>query len=381
MKEEYAKYENYASAFQAFTQLCRNNNFKIGIQENIEALSTATSSLLINRIQFKYALKSIFCTSAEEAIAFERLFKQFWGGEGTFIKSKTTYKNQTNLSQNNNKSTLVMMGLGNGEDQTQKNSEAKNTYGASKREKLSKTDFAKVSHKDIDLLEELAMQLWHQMSLRLKRKFKKGKKGTVNLQQTIRSNISNGGNFLNLVKRQKKIKKYKLVVLLDVSGSMDKYSFFLLKFIYALRANFTQMEAFIFSTKLIRITEFLQHNQLQVSLNLLSQNAKNWSDGTKIGACLNAFNQQFAKQVLNGKTLTILLSDGLDTGEPAELQTELNKIKMRTKKLVWLNPLKGMEGYQPIQRGMKVALPSLHHFGSSQNINSLLQLENILYHA
>jgi len=154
MKEEYAKYENYASAFLAFTQLCRNNEIKVGVQENIEALIIATSSLLINRRQFRYALKSIFCTSVEEAIAFERLFKQFWGGEGTFIKSKTTYKNQTNLSQNNNESTLVMMGLGNGEDQTQNNSEAKNTYGASKREKLSKTDFAKVSHKNVNLKKE-----------------------------------------------------------------------------------------------------------------------------------------------------------------------------------------------------------------------------------
>jgi len=381
MKDAYAKYENYASAFLAFTQICRKQDFKVGIQENIESLSIATFGLLNNRTQFKHALKSIFCTCKDEAVIFEQLFKDFWGSEGTFVKSKTTYKNQTNLIKNK-QATLVMVGVDDRNDeQEKKNTEAKNTFGANKRETLRQTDFAKVNGMDSDLLEELAMQLWRQMSLRLKRKFKKGTKGTINLQQTIRSNISNGGNMLDLVKRKKKIKKYKLVVLLDVSGSMDKYSFFLLKFIYALRANFNQIEAFVFSTKLVRITEFLQYNQLQVSLHLLSQYAKNWSGGTQIGACLNTFNAQFAKRVLNGKTLTLLLSDGLDTGAPAHLKIEINKIKMRTKKLVWLNPLKGMEGYQPIQRGMQAALPSLHHFGAAHNINSLLQLENIISHA
>lgn len=84
---------------------------------------------------------------------------------------------------------------------------------------------------------------------------------------------------------------------------------------------------------------------------------------------------------MQGKTLTIVLSDGLDTGESNDLQKELNQIKMRTKKLVWLNPLKGSEGYQPIQKGMQAALPSLHHFEAAHNINSLLNLEKIIQDA
>lgn len=376
----FEKYETFAEAFLAFTQICRHNNLKVGINENIEALSSATSGLINQRMQFQYALKSIFCTEKEESKIFEELFKSFWGSSGTFIKSKMTHYNKSNLKKSN-KNTLVMMGVGKDENEDDNQTEAKNTFGASKMAKLCNTDFAKVKSIDSDLLEALAMQLWQQMSLRLKRKFRNGAKGNVDLQSTIRRNISRGGNLLNLIRRRKKIQKYKLVVLLDVSGSMDKYSFFLLKFMYALQSNFKQMEAFIFSTKLIQITPFLQHKNLQESLHQLSAYANNWSGGTQIGACLQHFNEQFAKRILPGKTLTIILSDGLDTGEPQVLQNALLKIKMRTKKLVWLNPLKGIEGYQPIQRGMKVALPTLHHFEAAHTINSLLNLEKIIQDA
>lgn len=378
---DFEKYETFAGAFMAFTQLCRSNDLKIGINENIEALSSVAFSLMNNRRQFKYALKSIYCTNEEETKTFDGLFTQFWGADGTFIKSKTTYKNRSNLSKKNKntQSSLVMMGLGKEENEAE--TEAKNTSGASKATALRNTDFAKIKSIDNALLEELAMQLWHQMSLRIKRKFKKGKKGSVDIQSTIRRNLSRGGNLLSLVRRQKKLQKYKLVVLLDVSGSMDKYSFFLLKFMYALKANFRQMEAFIFSTKLEQITSFLQHKNIDDSLRQLSGYAKNWSGGTQIGACLKTFNQQFAKRVLHGKTLTIILSDGLDTGEPEDLYKEMNQIKMRTKKLVWLNPLKGMQGFQPIQRGMQAALPALHHFEAAHSINSLLKLEKIIQDA
>jgi len=380
MMNDFEKYKTFAEAFLTFTQICRNNDLKVGINENIEALSSATFGLVNKRLQFKYALKSIFCTTEEETQTFDDLFKRFWGADGSFIKSKTLYKNRSNLKkEQNTQSTLVMMGFGKEENEAE--TEAKNTHGASKIAALRNTDFAKVKSMDSALLEKLALQLWHQMSLRIKRQFKKGMKGSVDIQSTIRRNLSRGGNLLSLIRRQKKRRKYKLVVLLDVSGSMDKYSFFLLKFMYSLQANFRQMEAFIFSTKLLRISPFLQQKNLNKSLHLLNAYANNWSGGTQIGACLQDFNQQFAKRILHGKTLTIILSDGLDTGEPEDLQKEINQIKMRTKKLVWLNPLKGMQGYQPIQRGMQAALPALHHFEAAHSINGLLNLEKIIQDA
>ena len=198
------------------------------------------------------------------------------------------------------------------------------------------------------------------------------------MRRTIRRSISAGGEPIELFFKSKKPKKHRLIVLLDVSGSMDKYSFYLLRFVCALREHFRQAEAFVFSTSLIRITKALQHNYLEAVLVAISQKADNWSGGTKIGDCLRQFNEQYGKRMLNGLPFVIILSDGLDTGSPEIVGKELQKIRRRSKKTIWLNPLKGMKGYEPIARGMKEALPSIDDFRTAHNLESLLALENIL---
>ena len=128
----------------------------------------------------------------------------------------------------------------------------------------------------------------------------------------------------------------------------------------------------------MRITPYLDHQQLKQVLALLSAGANHWSSGTKIGECLQQFNERHARQVMHGRTVTLVLSDGLDTGPPELLGAELAKIKRQTRRLIWLNPLKGMEGYQPLARGMQAALPQVDHFQAAHNLNSLLALEKLL---
>jgi len=375
----YTEHTSFTQAFIGFSQVCRSHELNVGIHENQQALIAATEGLWGEYMPFKYAMTAIYCTRQDELERFDKLFEDYWGMKKELRKSETKYRNKSNLKKKN-KGSAVMMGLDRDNAQDDDN-EARNTSGATDNDALRKTDFAHVEQMQNDILEELAEQLWKQMSLRLKRKTKVGKKGKINIQQTIRRNLSNGGNMLELIRRKKKMQKYRLVILLDVSGSMDKYSFYLLKFVHSLRANFENVEAFIFSTELVRITDFLNKKSISETLSMLSLNTQTWSSGTKIGDCLKTFNDEHSKRVLNGKTLTIVLSDGLDTGEPDDLHIQLEKIKLRTKKLVWLNPLKGMEGYQPIQRGMEAALPTLDHFGAAHNIDSLLALENILIDA
>ncbi len=246
-------------------------------------------------------------------------------------------------------------------------------------ERLRKTDFSKLSQQDSQLLERIAQKLWEQMSYRLKRKMKTTlHDGAIDLRKTIRSSIAFGGDPIVLKRKSKKPRKQRLIILLDVSGSMDKYSFFLLRFLCALQTHFKEIEAFIFSTNLIRITDYLQSKNLDLTLSLLSVKANNWSGGTKIGSCLQTFNDQYAKRILNGQTTVVLLSDGLDTGTPELLGTELKKIKLRTRRLIWLNPLKGMQGYEPIQRGMSAAMPQIDVFRTAHHLDSLLELEKIL---
>lgn len=360
----------------AFAQFVRSQGLNIGIEETELALLAADEQLLKERKYFKNALKVIFCTTPEERELFEKLFILYWDTspvDQRERKSKTSIQGEVQKKANRS---LVMLGRGKTEAEA---AEAKNVSGANETERLQQTDFAALQEMDAKLLEEIAAKLFKEMSVRLRRRMKASRKeGPINLRRTIRRSIGSGGEPIELFHRSKKRKKHRLIVLLDVSGSMDKYSFYLLRFVCALREHFWQAEAFVFSTSLVRISKALQLNYLDSVLSAISQKADNWSGGTKIGECLKQFNDLYGKRMLNGSPFVIILSDGLDTGEPEILGQELKKITRRSKKTIWLNPLKGMKGYEPIARGMKEAMPSIDDFRTAHNLASLLALENVL---
>ena len=328
---------------------------------------------------FEHALTSLFCKEEEERAPFKSLYKKFWRQKGTVLQNRITRKNNSNFSVRK-ASTAVMLGTGSS-DLDESGEESKTTSGANTDETAKLTDFSLLTEQQALELDRLSEKLVREMSLRIKRKRKKSKKGAISISESIRKNIQNGGTIMNLARKDRKKEKFRLLILLDVSGSMDKYSFYLLKFMWALRSHFKQVEVFTFSTKLVRITDFISEKNMDLALSMVSYNAKHWSSGTKIGESLQNFNEEYSKKYLNGKTMTLILSDGLDTGEPEILETAIQNIKLKSKKLIWLNPLKGMKGYEPIQVGMKTALPSVNYFGSAHNFSSLLELENILSHA
>ncbi len=373
----FRSYHSITESILGFASFARSHDFNVGIHEVQEALTASSTGLIQEKKSLQYALKAIFCGSAEDTLRFDDLFESYWQTLKDSLKSSIEIKSRLPRANQAVRS-LVFMGKGKaGEEKPEE--DTKNVSGANTQERLRKTDFSRVSDIDSAHLERLAMDLWRQMGKRLRRKMKNSTtQGTLDIRQTIRNNISNGGSMLELCFKDKKPEKYRLVILLDVSGSMDKYSFYLLRFILALREHFQNIEAFIFSTQLVRITDFLRIKNLDSVLTFLSKGTDHWSSGTKIGACLHEFNATFAKRALNGRTMTLVLSDGLDTGEPELLANELSKIKRRSRRLIWLNPLKGTEGYQPLARGMKAALPEIDVFKSAHSLESILELERYL---
>ena len=378
--DHFTHYDSFQEALTGFTTLCRDYELKVGLSHSMEAMALAKHGFSQDQDTFQFALRSLYCTCEEEYESFDYCFRTFWN------KKKHTYNHTTSKSRTktnaakHNKASLVMAGFNPNGEQPKPKEEASQVSGASRIEALKRTDFTMVSKMDSELLDEIAEQLLRQLNHKLKRKMRVAKRGPIDLRKTIRRNMSNGEALIELIKKNRKKDKYRIVLLLDVSGSMDKYSFFLLKFIWSLKSHLKNIEAFVFSTNLIRITEFIHHDQLDRAMADLSQHANNWSGGTKIGECLRAFNDQYAKRILNGKSITLVLSDGLDDGNPGLMRGELEKIKMRTSKLVWLNPLKGTKGYEPTAQGMQAALPYIDEFQSAHNLNSLLELENILTH-
>ena len=208
----------------AFSQFVRNHGLNIGVEETELALQAAKGHLLTDRKNFKHALKIIFCTNPEERQLYEKLFRLYWDTNPVDLrenKNKTTL--QGTVEKKTNRS-LVMMGRGKSDDET---AEAKNVSGANEAERLQRTDFSKIQEIDSRLLDEIAAKLFREMALRLRRRMKESRKqGQINLRRTIRRSIGYGGEPIELYHRSQKKKKHRLIVLLDVSGSMDKYSFY-----------------------------------------------------------------------------------------------------------------------------------------------------------
>jgi uncharacterized protein with von Willebrand factor type A (vWA) domain len=234
---------------------------------------------------------------------------------------------------------------------------------------------------DLAELERLSTRLLKQMSFRVARRLRPRKhRYSIDFRRTLRRSISRGGEFVDLRYRGPKKERARLVILLDVSDSMNSYSFFLLKFAYALGRQSRIVRSFIFSTLLVEVGEMLRPRRMSDALKMLSTMTTGWSGGTRIGGSLQEFNRRHAP-LTSRRTVLVILSDGWDTGEPEDLIAELRKIRGRVSKVIWLNPLLGLEDYQPATRGIQAALPYINVFAPAHNLESLLALEGHLKRA
>jgi uncharacterized protein with von Willebrand factor type A (vWA) domain len=244
--------------------------------------------------------------------------------------------------------------------------------GVSDSESLVGQDFSTFSPDQLDEVFRLTVQIARRLARKLSRRRRpRARRGRVDLRRTLRANL-NRGDLIELRYRQRKRRKVKLLLLCDVSGSMDLYSRFLLQFVFALQSVFNRVETFTFATRLTRVTEYLKARSYRQALRRLTE-VRDWSGGTRIGESLATFNREWP-HLVDRKTIVIVLSDGWDTGEPDVLARELMRIKRSAGRLLWLNPLLGNPSYEPLTRGMAAALPLVDRFAAAHNLASLRDL-------
>ena len=170
----------------------------------------------------------------------------------------------------------------------------------------------------------------------------------------------------------------KLVLLLDASGSMEVYSRYFINFVRGLIGRWLHADAFLFHTRLVHIADALRERQPGVAMARLSLMADGFGGGTRIATALKTFNNRYAKETLDRRTVMIVMSDGYDTDSPATLAVELRRLKRRAHRLVWLNPLLGWKNYEPVARAMTVALDHVDCFAPAYSLASLAALEGEL---
>ncbi|HEY6352192.1 MAG TPA: VWA domain-containing protein [Candidatus Angelobacter sp.] len=370
-----------SEAIVEFCRFVRENGLSGGVKETLAALEAVDAVGLRDRGIFKFALRAALCSSKEEWGLFDDLFEQFWSSleQGSEADRRFHRRPALRIKEQVPPDAALAILFGEATGNQAESEGGRTVVGASAQERLRKTDFSEVTQADLAALEQISLRLLRQMSSRLSRRLRNtGLRGRVDIRRTIRRNISRGDDLVRLSYKAKKSRPNKLVILLDVSGSMNAYSLFLVRFAYTLQKYFRHVETFLFSTQLVRITNALRARSLSDAWLALAELAAGWSGGTRIGESLANFNQMHGTKLLSRDTLLIILSDGWETGEPDMLAAELGAIKRRVRKLIWLNPLLGTEGYQPITRGMSTALPYIDVFAPAHNLESLLALERQL---
>lgn len=251
------------------------------------------------------------------------------------------------------------------------------TYSA--WEALRHKDFADLSEEEIEAVRRLIASLNWRLGERRTRRFRPGSGPALDLRRAIRHNLRHGGEILYWPRRVHPFKPRPLVVLADISGSMERYSRLLLHFVYGLTLGLGRpVESFVFGTRLTRITKQLQHKRIDRALREVAATVNDWSGGTRIGESLRRFNVEWGRRVLGRGAVVLLISDGWDRGDPALLTTEMARLQRSAHRLIWLNPLLGSPEYEPLTRGMQAALPYVDDFLPVHNVKSLEALGNVL---
>jgi uncharacterized protein with von Willebrand factor type A (vWA) domain len=245
----------------------------------------------------------------------------------------------------------------------------------SAREVLRHKDFAELTAEELDEVRALVHHLGLHLGERLTRRARAGGGPRLDLRRTLRRSMRRGGEVLEWAYREPRSKPRPLVVLADISGSMERYTRLLLLFAYGLAASLPQaVESFVFGTRLTRVTRELAGRDPDGALAAASRRVPDWSGGTRIGEALRAFNFAWGRRVLGRGAVVLIISDGWDRGDPAALREEMARLQRSCHRLIWLNPLLGGADYEPLARGIQAALPFTDDFLPAHNLASLEEL-------
>lgn len=244
------------------------------------------------------------------------------------------------------------------------------TYSAV--EILRHKDFSELSADEVAAVKTLIANLEWRLDERRTRRLTPGAGARLDLRRTIRRSLKHGGEIVEWAERRRKTRPRPLVVLADISGSMERYTRLLLHFLFGLSIGLDQrVETFVFGTRLTRITRQLKHKQIDTALRDVSTVVTDWAGGTRIGDCLKRFNFDWGRRVLGRGAVVLVISDGWDRGDPEVLGHEIARLHRSAQRLIWLNPLLGAADYEPLTRGLQAALPHIDDFLPVHNLASL----------
>ena len=389
-----------------FGRLLWESGIPVGTQQLLDLAETLNAIDITKRDDFYNALKCSLLTRHEQETIFDQMFTYFWfmrdnphkkadeSGRGRRREQRQMRlptSERKRLAEHLNKHDPREELRGNtqsGERRPLKDDDddrSDNDLGDPQQtaysaiEQLRKKDFEDFTWEEVQEAKRLMAEMHWNLGLRKTRRTTPAHHGSyLDLRRMVRHNLKHGAEMIELTWRETKRKPRPLVIICDISGSMSLYSRLLLHFVHTISNGLLNVEAFVFGTRLTRITRQLQKRDVDDAVRDVTKVVQDWSGGTRIGDALHYFNFIWARRVLGHGAVVLIISDGWDRGEATVLKAEMDRLRRGCHQLIWLNPLLGSPDYRPLTIGMKTALPYLDNFLPAHNLDSLISLGRLL---
>ena len=372
---------------QGFMAHLRTNGLRVGPDEFRHSMKALETIDVLKPDDVRLACKAICASKAETYTQFDDLFDAYWMNGG--YEKFNIHKQPDQPGSTPRKSISQEMddagsgnGLGDPDEADDESSDESSQQGegkltGSRIRNINKVDLREMMTPEaLARAEQLAKDLAASMRDRRSRRRRASQQGTaLNMRKIMRASIATGGDPIHLFKQRRPERPVNIVALLDVSGSMMVYSRVFLAFLKGLVSAEQRTEAYLFHTSLMQVSDVMRDSDTLRAINRLSLMAQGFGGGTRIGASLDLFNQQYAAKSVNGRSVVIIFSDGFDTDPPELIGKALKRLRKRGCRIIWLNPLKGWKDYAPVAQGMSAALPYLDLFAAANTLDSLAALE------
>lgn len=358
----------------AFASLLRSSGLPVTTGRTIEAARALERVDLLRREDVRAAFAATLVSTIEQRPLFDALFEVFWsavpapeparlpspdGGGGRGRDSGPAAQQMKRAATGDLYDGAASPSTG-------------DPHAYSKSDLITKKDFASLAGDELHRVRQTIRELAPQLRTAISRRRRAARRGhAFDLRRSLRRAARRGGELDELRRQRRRERRTDVVVLADVSGSMDRYSEFLVQFIYGLQQELRGVSTFLFSTRLFEVTPMLRARSFASALRLLEAGVDGWSGGTQIGESLREFNRSYAAQRVHRRTVVIVLSDGWDRGDGALVGEEMARLQRRAKRVIWLNPLLGQAGYEPLTEGMAAALPYCDDFLPANTVESL----------
>jgi uncharacterized protein with von Willebrand factor type A (vWA) domain len=333
---------------------------------------------ITSRDQVYHACRALLVHGPEQIAAFDRAFDAFWQAQSP--ASVVRNRRESGQSVLTGVETLVgdplPAGMSEADVATSAVDVALKTW--SDRGGVANKDFADCTVDEQARIAAALSALQWTPGCRRTHRWVTGSGPRIDLRRAVAASRRTGGDVATLPRRRRRLTPRPLVVLCDVSGSMERYSRMLLLFAHGLIRQRPRVEAFLFSTHLTRVTRQMRQRRPSAALSAMSREVTDWSGGTRIGEALHTFNQRWARRVLNGGPVVLLISDGWDRGDAQQLRREIARLQRSCRRLVWLNPLIGTADYAPLTRGLQAALPYVDDFLPARTLTNFADLASHL---